>query len=92
MKAIIRLDVPDWQIGQNVSVYFPDTMLKKAVCEKEEGPVAPGVTHDYRGLRYVCGVCGATLYTISDTATAEYKIRHNRFCPECGHEVLIAMF
>ena len=33
MKAVIKLDVPDWQIGQEVSVYFPDTMVKKAVCE-----------------------------------------------------------
>ena len=34
MKAVIRLDVPDWQIGQNVTVYFPDTMVKHGVCEK----------------------------------------------------------
>lgn len=33
MKAIIQLDVPDWQIGQNVTVYFPDTMVKHAKCE-----------------------------------------------------------
>lgn len=33
MKAVIQLDVPDWQIGQDVSVYFPDTMLKHGKCE-----------------------------------------------------------
>lgn len=33
MKAIIRLDVPDWQIGQEVKVYFPDTMCVKGTCE-----------------------------------------------------------
>lgn len=33
MKAIIQLDVPEWQIGQEVSVYFPDTMQQKAKCE-----------------------------------------------------------
>lgn len=33
MKAVIELDVPDWQIGQEVSVYFPDTMCKKGKCE-----------------------------------------------------------
>jgi hypothetical protein len=33
MKAVIELDVPEWQIGQNVSVYFPDTMLKRGKCE-----------------------------------------------------------
>ena len=35
MNAVIRLDVPDFQIGEPVSVYFKDTMLKKSVCEEE---------------------------------------------------------
>lgn len=26
MKAIIKVDVPEWQTGQEVSIYFPDTM------------------------------------------------------------------
>ena len=41
MKAIIELDVPEWQIGQQVEVFFPDTMMKKGVCEllKEKEPV-----------------------------------------------------
>ena len=33
MKAIIRLDVPDWQIGKKVSVYFPDSMVSNSICE-----------------------------------------------------------
>ena len=33
MKAIIRLDVPDWQIGKKVSVYFPDSMVLNSICE-----------------------------------------------------------
>ena len=36
MKVIIRLDVPDWQIGQEVSIYFPDTMSVKGIVESEE--------------------------------------------------------
>ena len=32
MKVIIELDVPEWQIGQQVEVFFPDTMMKKGVC------------------------------------------------------------
>ena len=36
MKAVIRLDVPEWQIGQDVMVYFPDTMVQHAVCEQEK--------------------------------------------------------
>ena len=33
MKAVIELDVPDWQIEQDVTVYFPDTMMKHGKCE-----------------------------------------------------------
>ena len=36
MKAIIRLEVPEFQIGQEVSCYFKDTMLVKGICEKAE--------------------------------------------------------
>ena len=36
MKAVIHIDVPEWQIGQEVSIYFPDTMQKKAICESDE--------------------------------------------------------
>ena len=43
MKAIIELDVPDWQIGQEVAVYFPDTMQKKAVCEKKPEAIQPEI-------------------------------------------------
>ena len=32
MKAIITVDVPKHQIGQEVSVYFKDTMCVKGVC------------------------------------------------------------
>ena len=33
MKAVVYLDVPEWQIGQEVSVYFPDSMMKRSVCK-----------------------------------------------------------
>lgn len=35
MKAIIRLDVPDFQIGEDVTVFFRDTMMKHGVCEAD---------------------------------------------------------
>lgn len=40
MKAVIYLDVPEWQIGQEVSVYFPDSMVEHGKCEevKEKKP------------------------------------------------------
>ena len=48
MKAVIELDVPKWQIGQEVAVYFPDTMVKKSVCEevpKHDVPVQSLIDH-----------------------------------------------
>lgn len=34
MKAIIKLDdVPEWQIGKTVYIYFPDSMQKIGKCE-----------------------------------------------------------
>lgn len=33
MKAIIKLDVPEWQIGKMVQIYFPDSMQKIGKCE-----------------------------------------------------------
>lgn len=89
MKAIVLLDVPDYQIGQPVSIYFKDTMVKHGICEKAPEPVPPNIKQDCRGIQYVCGVCGAALYSIYDTASAEYKIHHGKFCPECGWPVKI---
>ena len=34
MNAIIKVDVPEWQIGQDVTIVFRDTMVIHAVCEK----------------------------------------------------------
>ena len=33
VDAIIRVKVPKWQIGEEVSVYFPDTMTTRGKCE-----------------------------------------------------------
>ncbi len=35
MKAIIEINVPEWQIGQQVSIYFPDTMTIKGTCKQK---------------------------------------------------------
>lgn len=34
MKAIIEVDIPDYQIGQEVSIYFKDTMMIKGVVQE----------------------------------------------------------
>lgn len=36
VKAIIKIEVPEWQIGKEVSVYFPDTMCVKATVERSD--------------------------------------------------------
>lgn len=36
MKAVIYIDVPEYQIGQPVSVHFKDTMCVKGVCEEQK--------------------------------------------------------
>ena len=36
VDAVIRVKVPKWQIGEKVSIYFPDTMTKWSVCESVE--------------------------------------------------------
>ena len=79
MKAIIRLEVPEHQIGKEVSCYFKDTMSVKGICEKAESSeghwivrVVPG-EHPFLAVRNYCSVCG-------DWQT------HGAFkhCPNCG--------
>lgn len=37
MKAIIEVDVPEFQIGQEVSIYFKDTMMIKGIVQELSG-------------------------------------------------------
>lgn len=63
MKAIIKLDVPEWQIGQDVAVYFPDTMMKNGKCEllKEQQEIVRCKDCKYGSIYMTEDVCGATL-------------------------------
>ena len=36
MKAVIELDVPKWQIGQEAHIFFPDTMELWATVKEQE--------------------------------------------------------
>jgi len=79
MKAVIELDVPEWQIGQDVSVYFPDTMLKHGKCEllKEQEAVEP-ISYHYDGtiFKYECRKCRTKVF------------KGDLFCRHCGRPVL----
>lgn len=72
MKAVIKLDVPDWQIGQEVSVYFKDTMMKKGICEKACGRWKD-ITRFFP--RYECSEC--------EGEGAPWM----NFCPLCGADM-----
>lgn len=70
MNALIRLDVPGWQIGQEASVYFPDTMVKKGICEA--GQAEAEVEGGSKVWFHVCGECH-TIIAPTD-----------KYCRECG--------
>lgn len=78
MKAIIQLDIPDWQIGQDVTVYFPDTMMKHGKCEllKEQEAVEPIIMdHITFGTNRKCSKCNRYLFPAGG------------YCPHCGRSV-----
>jgi hypothetical protein len=88
VKAVIRLDVPDWQIGQEVSVYFRDTMMKHGICEREPEAVEPDImdfaryTNGRKQRRKAwCGACGLRI-RIGST-----KQDRSNFCERCGRRV-----
>jgi len=61
MKAIITVDVPEHQIGQEVSAYFKDTMCVKGVCEAEIDVLAK---HDEEVIKEtVASIWGKPPYT-----------------------------
>lgn len=36
VKAVIPVEVPKYQIGQEVSIYFKDTMYIKGICQEKD--------------------------------------------------------
>ena len=77
MKAIIRIDVPEFQIGQEVSVYFKDTMMVNGICENDWIPIKTRPMTDEEKEYY-------SEYTICDC-----DIIYNCPLPEDGQEVLV---
>lgn len=72
MDAFITLDnVPDWQIGQEVTVYFPDTMYKRGVCKRYNRLQYNGVKYDR------CNSCGSLINSVDNSAA----------CGRCGSPV-----
>ena len=74
MKAIVRLDVPDYQIGQEVHVYFKDSMTDKGICEQEK--VGHWIDDEFGSK---CSCCG--IHTHLDKFDRPMKFKH---CSMCG--------
>ena len=81
MNAVIELDVPEWQIGQDVTVYFPDTMVKHCKCEllKEQEAKTGEWIYKHDNLWY-CSRCGEIIYSETD----EDLEVHHAYCSQCG--------
>ena len=81
MKAVIKLDVPDWQIGQDVTVYFPDTMMQHAKCEllKEQEAVEPYSINAEKTYG-ICPKCGKIIFRYGN-------VEENHYCGVCGQAV-----
>jgi hypothetical protein len=74
VNCVIRLDVPDWKIGQNATVYFTDTMRTTGVCElnEAEAEMEGGGSTWF----FVCGEC----HTAIDSK--------DKYCRECGRKII----
>ena len=74
MKAIIEVDVPEYQIGREVSIYFKDTMMIMGVVQE------PKKGHWIDGC---CSICGSDIpaYIID---WKWQKDMDAKYCPMCG--------
>ena len=80
MKAIIEIDdVPDYQIGKMVQIYFPDSMQKCGKCELSKEQEAVKVRYTAMGgLRYgACPQCDARVDNLVNP----------KACGFCGREL-----
>lgn len=77
MKAIIKVDVPEFQIGQEATVYFRDTMCTKGVCEKEEERKAGEWLKTKSKDWYICSECGLCVRSC-------LPVHHLHYCHNCG--------
>lgn len=55
VRAVIKLEVPEYQIDQPVTVYFKDTMRKYGICDKEqEKGTCKNCKYHYNEIRCHC--------------------------------------
>lgn len=50
VRAVIEVDVPEWEIGERATIYFPDTMQTTGICRVIDPKLYP--TNDKGQLVY----------------------------------------
>ena len=85
VDAIIKVRVHKWQIGEEVSVYFPDTMTVKGKCERDLGTAHwELVDENYSQVIAKCSECGNFLLMEKcGKKLSEYAPK----CENCGAEM-----
>ena len=79
MNAVIKLDVPDYQIGQEVTVYFKDTMQKRGYCTAEK--TGMWIVLDFCSNSGIyCSECNNKIFE----QTTKPKKKFSNYCPNCG--------
>ena len=94
MKAIIQIDIPDYQIGQEVSIYFKDTMaIKGIVQEPKTGHwITKEAYSEDKAMGFteqiVCSNCDMQNSYFSEWDECKNPISktfiRSKFCPNCG--------
>lgn len=70
MKAIINLNIPEFQIGQEVKIYFSDTMMIEGMTEKQK--TGHWIDNKVQTKLCNCSEC----YALSKV--------YSNYCPNCG--------
>lgn len=85
MKSIIKVDVPEYQIGQEVSIYFKDTMMIKGVVQEPKTGHWEWVQYDYNPKlgNWHCSECRCIVVECVNK-NEKGGIPIYKYCPQCG--------
>lgn len=89
MKAIIKLDVPEYQIGQEVSIYFKDTMMIEGVVQEPKTGHWEWVQYDYNPKlgNWHCSECRCVVVECVNK-NEKGCIPIYKYCPQCGAKMV----
>ena len=94
INAIIKVKVPEWQIGEEAQVFFPDTMSTKGICEEVRDNFDIGYAQGYkdgkeeRPTGKPCIVISEDMGNYCICPCCRKPIdRWDRYCKHCGAEM-----